>query len=60
MKTHKLLDPDVEVFVNDDLDAYNEDGAFDDNWIVSARDLFRIVDMTDSPFESAFTSRAAA
>ena len=60
MKTRKLPDPDLEVFVNDDLDAYLEDGAFDDNWIVSACDLFRVVDLSDNPFDGEFTTRTAA
>lgn len=60
MKTRPLPDPDLEVFVNDDLDAYPEEGAFDDNWIVSARDLFRMVELSGNPFDDASTTPAAA
>ena len=55
-----MKNSDMAVFINDDLDAYPEDGAFDDNWIVSACDLFRIVDLSDDPFDGEFTTRTAA
>ena len=57
MKTHRLLNQDIDMFATDDSDAYMETGAFDDNWIVSACDLFRIVDMPDDSFDTEFTQQ---
>ena len=51
MKTRITSEFSFEVWINDQSDSFaDEAGSFDDNWIVSAGDLFDGMDLpTDEP-----------
>ena len=51
MKSHINSEFSFDVWINNDIDSMAEEfGSFDDNWIVSAGDLFGKMDLpTDEP-----------
>ncbi|WP_020602886.1 hypothetical protein [Spirosoma spitsbergense] len=60
MKTHKWIDPTMEVLVNEEFNFDGDDDTFKDNLIVSAQDIFRSIDSPENPFDHNFTIQQAA
>lgn len=50
MKTQVISEFSFEVWISDQSDSFTDETGFDDNWIVSAGDLFNGIDLpSDEP-----------
>jgi hypothetical protein len=58
MKTRQKKTADVDFLADGELDFFTEEGTFDDNWIISANDLFNVMELPTDDYETDFREAA--
>ncbi len=58
MKVRKLYETEAELLRNENLSFDEEEGDFDDNWSISAGDLFGCMTFPDEEFSPPFQQAA--
>ena len=58
MKVRKLYETEAELLHNENLSIEDEEGDFDDNWSISAGDLFGRMTFPEDEFSTPFQQAA--